>query len=242
MNYALIFAGGVGSRMNSKALPKQFLEINGKPIIIHTIEIFERHPEIDAICVVCLSEWLDYLKKLLRKFNIEKVRWVVSGGESALDSQYNGLAEIFGSGKCSDEDTVLIHDGVRPLINEALISECISTVKEKGSAVTVSPAIETIIKTNDNNEIVTTIPRSECSLARAPQSFKFKNIFDAHNRSIKEGKRDFIDSASMMLYYGYSVCTVEGPAENIKVTTPSDFYLCRALLDARENLQVYGLQ
>ena len=240
MNYALIFAGGVGSRMNSKALPKQFLEIHGKPIIIHTIEHFEKHSEIDAICVVCLSEWQEHLKDLLKKFNIKKVSLIVEGGKTALDSQYNGLCAVNATCNCSSEDIVLIHDGVRPLISKDLISDCIATVKEKGSAVTVSPAIETIIKTNAENEIAETIPRAECSLARAPQAFKLQDILGVHNLSIKQGKRDFIDSTSMMLYYGYTVCTVEGPAENIKVTTPSDFYLCRALLDARENMQIYG--
>lgn len=240
MNYALIFAGGVGSRMNSKALPKQFLEIHGKPIIVHTIEHFEKHNEIDAICVVCLAEWQDYLKEQLKKFNIKKVSLIVEGGKTALDSQYNGLCAVNDAFNCTPEDIVLIHDGVRPLINNDLISDCIAMVKEKGSAVTVSPAIETIIKTNEADEIVETIPRAECSLARAPQAFKLKDILDVHNRSMGEERRDFIDSTSMMIFYGYTISTVEGPAENIKVTTPSDFYLCRALLDVRENMQIFG--
>ena len=94
MNYALIFAGGVGSRMNSKARPKQFLEIHGKPVIIHTIEHFENHPKIDSICVVSVATWLEYMKSLIQKFNLKKVKWVVPGGETALESQYNGLTAM----------------------------------------------------------------------------------------------------------------------------------------------------
>lgn len=241
MNYALIFAGGVGSRMNTKARPKQFLEIHGKPIIIHTIEYFEEHSEIDAICVVIVEEWLEYTKKLLKKYNIKKVKWVIKGGESALESQYIGLNAIKISKDYSKDDIVLIHDGVRPLINNKVITDCIDGVKKYGSAVTVAPAIETIIQTDETNMITRTFPRSKCQLARAPQSFKVKNILDAHIKAKNENVYDFVDSTSMMLYYGYKIHTIEGPVENIKVTNPIDFYICRALLDARENSQIYGV-
>lgn len=239
MNYALIFAGGVGSRMNSKARPKQFLEIHGKPIIIYTLEQFESHDEIDAICVVIVETWLDYMRGLVEKYNLKKVRWVIAGGESALASQYNGLVAIADS--ASDKDIVLIHDGVRPLIQESLISDCIACVKQYGSAVTVAPATETIVQTNDSGEIMHTVPRKECQLARAPQCFYLKDILDAHSKAKDEGAYDFIDSTSLLLHFGRSIHVVEGPMENLKVTTPSDFYICRALLDARENSQIFGL-
>ena len=237
-NIALIFAGGVGRRMNSKGKPKQFLEIHGKPVIIHTIEHFENHPDIDEICVVSVAEWLDYLKGLLRKFGISKVKWVVPGGETALDSQFKGLNAVNNSG---EDAIILIHDGVRPLINEKTITDCIDSVKKYGSAITVAPATETIVRQDDNNNITATIARSECMLARAPQCFKLKDIMSVHIQALNEQNHDFIDSTSMMLHYGYSVHTVQGPSENIKVTTPADFYICRALLDAREESQIYGL-
>lgn len=241
MNYGLIFAGGVGRRMNSKARPKQFLEIHGKPIIIHTIEHFEYHSDIDAICVVCVKDWMEYTKQLIEKFNIKKVRWIVPGGDSALESQYQGLQAIRSSNLYRSEDIVLIHDGVRPLIHEKTISDCIESVKKYGSAVTVAPAIETIVKSNQDNKIIEILPRDECQLARAPQSFFIGDILKAHSKAIQEKKHDFIDSASMMLHYGYEIYTVEGPAENIKVTNPSDFYMCRSLLDAIEDSQIYGV-
>ena len=241
MNYALIFAGGVGRRMNTRALPKQFLEIHGKPIIIHTIEHFSTHREIDAICVVCVSEWLDYMKELLEKFNVKKVKWVVAGGSSALESQYNGLRAICGSEEYQENDIVLIHDGVRPLIDEKLITDCIQGVQQYGSAITVAPAIETIIRTDEENRVTDTVERSQCKLARAPQSFRIGQILKVHEAARKDGNLQFVDSASMMLHYGYPLHTVDGPSENIKVTNPADFYICRALLDAKENSQVFGI-
>lgn len=239
MNYALIFAGGVGSRMNSRAKPKQFLEIHSKPIIVHTIEHFENHPQIDAICVVIVEDWLDYMNSLVEKFNLKKVQWVIPGGSSALESQFIGLAAI-GSVAAKD-DIVLIHDGVRPLIDDKIVSDCIRETKQYGSAVTVAHAIETIIRSDGENNIKDTFPRAECQLARAPQTFFFGDILSAHERAKSEGNYNFVDSTSMLLHYGKKIHTVEGPSENIKVTNPADFYICRALLDAKENSQIYGI-
>ncbi len=241
MNYALIFAGGVGKRMNSAAKPKQFLEIHGKPIIVHTIEHFENHSEIDGICVVCVEEWLGFMKELVNKFHLQKVKWIVCGGDTALESQYNGIKAIYDSDKSSTNSVILIHDGVRPLINSALISDCIKSVILHGTAITVSPANETIVQTDENGKVFSTTNRSDCRLARAPQAFWLNEIMEIHNKSISDGKHDYIDSASMMLAYGYSLYTVDGPTENIKVTNPSDFYVCRALMDARENTQIFGI-
>lgn len=239
--YALIFAGGVGNRMNSRAKPKQFLEIHSKPIIIHTIEHFELHKEIDAICVVIVKEWLDYMVTLTERYSLKKVQWIIPGGSSALDSQYNGLNAIATAIQPEKNAIVLIHDGVRPLIDDKIISDCIRETKKYGSAVTVAPAIETIIRADEHNIIKETFPRSECQLARAPQTFYLEDILSAHKILREAGKYDFVDSTSMMLYLGKKIHTVEGTAENIKVTNPADFYICRALLDAKENSQIYGI-
>lgn len=238
MNYALIFAGGVGNRMNSRAKPKQFLEIHGKPIIVHTIEHFQKCEAIDGICVVIVPNWFDYMRALVEQYRLTKVKWIVKGGDSALGSQYNGLRAI---DSADERDIVLIHDGVRPLIDEDLIERCINGVKEYGSAVTVAPAIETIIQVDDNHMIQTTIPRETCQLARAPQCFYLKDILSAHERARQEGNYSFVDSTSLLLHYGMQIHTVTGPSENIKVTNPADFYICRALLDAKENSQIYGI-
>lgn len=238
MNIAVIFAGGTGQRMNTKTLPKQFLELHGKPILVYTLEHFEKHRQIDGIVLVCVQDWLDYCEELLQKYHIKKVKAVVPGGQSGQESIRNGLnkaAELF-----PQDSVVLIHDGVRPLIDEETISKDIASVQQHGSAITVSPAIETIALRSDTGEVGEIIERSRCQMAKAPQCFYLKDILEAHQKAQAENRNDFIDSASLMRHYGHSLFTVEGPTENIKITTPSDFYLFRALLDARENSQIFG--
>ena len=176
MNYALIFAGGCGRRMNSKSRPKQFLELHGKEIIIYTIEHFEKHPDIEGIMVVCIKEWIDYLKRILDKNGIKKVKWIVPGGETGQDSIYNGLKVLHDN--CKNEDIVLIHDGVRPLIDEQLITENIESVKNHGSAITVAPVIETVMLADDD-KVYKSVERSKCNMAKAPQSFFLKDIYAA---------------------------------------------------------------
>ncbi len=238
MNNALIFAGGSGTRMNSRAKPKQFLQLYGKEIIIHTLENFQNHPEIDSIIVVCKEDWINYLNTLLTKYNLDKVKWVVPGGETGQMSIYNGLAEL--EKHCPADSIVLVHDGVRPFVNYDLISNCIKSVKEHGSGITVVPAIETIVTTKDN-KIETITDRSKCSLARAPQSFYLYELLDAHRKAQKEGHKNMIDSASIMKYYGHDLYTVPGNFDNIKITTPADFYTSRALYEVRENQQIFDL-
>lgn len=237
-NIAIIFAGGTGKRMNTKSKPKQFLELHGKPILVYTLECFNNHPEIDGIILVVLESWISYCEELVKKFCLDKVKAIVIGGDSALISQRHGLLkakELY-----TENSIVLIHDGVRPLIDAETISKNIETVKEHGSAVTVTQATETITLKTSSGEIGEIIERGNCELARAPQSFWIKDILEAHRRAAEE-HRDFIDSASMMQYYGYQLYAVEGSPENIKITTPNDFYTFRALVDARENSQIFGI-
>ena len=239
MTSTLIFAGGSGNRMNSRSKPKQFLQLYGKEIIIHTLENFQSHPSIDNIVVVCKEDWIEFLKKLLAKYSIDKVSWIVSGGETGQESIFNGL-------KCLHENNddkksiVLIHDGVRPFINAETIDRCIETVREKGSAITVTPAIETICQ-QDGGMITGITDRSKCFLAKAPQCFFLEDIYANHLKAKDEGRSDFIDSASLMHHYGTALHTVEGNADNIKITTPADFYTFRALYDVRENQQIFGI-
>lgn len=241
MNIGVIFAGGCGTRMNTKSKPKQFLDLNGKPIIIYTIELFDNHPQIDGIVVVCIESWIPYLKKMIRKFEITKVVRIVPGGNSGQESIYHGLcaAEDFTKEKNEQNSIVLIHDGVRPLIKEETITANIAKVKECGSCITTVPAIETVIV--DNHDGTLNIPkRSDCLMARAPQSFYLKDILEAHRRSQAEGKTEFIDSCSLMSHYGYKLGLVQGPMENIKITTPTDYFVLRAMVEVHENQQIFG--
>lgn len=241
MNNVLIFAGGTGTRMRTNTCPKQFLELHGKPIIIYTIEHFENHQDIDNIVVVCIEGWIDHLKKLLRKYDIKKVKWIVPGGSSGQESIYNGLKVLYDNFGQDEKSLVLIHDGVRPLINQEIITENIKMAAEKKSAITVCPAIETIVKIDENNQIYDVTKRSECCMAKAPQTFYLQDIYEAHQKAIQENKMDFIDSASIMSYYGWPLYTVEGPTENIKITTPSDFYMFKSMIEVRESQQIWGL-
>jgi 2-C-methyl-D-erythritol 4-phosphate cytidylyltransferase len=239
MNIALIFAGGAGLRMNSKTTPKQFLPVYGKTIIQYTLECFENHEEIDAICVICISQWCNFVEALVKKESLTKVQWIVPGGTSAMESQYIGLKIV--SESCPLDSVVLLHDGVRPLIGHDVISSCIRSTKEKGSAITVAPAIETIIETNDKNEVTRAADRSLCSLARAPQCFLLHDILSAHNKALSSGNYNFIDSATLMLSQGYTLHTVQGSSNNIKITTPIDYYIFRAIMEAKETSLVFGV-
>ena len=240
LNIAVIFAGGTGKRMNTRSKPKQFLEMHGKPVLIYTLEIFQNHPQVDHIILVCLESWIDYAAHLIEKFGINKVSKIVPGGENGQESIYRGIktaTELYGG-----DHTVLIHDGVRPLIDAETISACIDSVRKHGNAITVSPAIETIFLKDKEDECVGSIfERSRCEMAKAPQCFVLQDIYQCHMHAIREGLTEFIDSASLMQHYGFKLFTVVGPSENIKITTPSDFYIFRAIMDAKENLQILGL-
>lgn len=240
MNIAVIFAGGVGSRMRSKDIPKQFLRVHNKPIIIHTLELFEKNESVDGIVVSCLDNWIGHLTSLVHQYNITKVLKIVPGGDTGQESIYNGLKAANDVSKKKD-DIVIIHDGVRPLITDKTISDNISGVKRNGSAITCVKAKETILIVNNNESIKEVPDRNVCRLARAPQSFYLREILLAHKKANAERKNDFIDSCSMMQYYGKKLFLIEGPQENIKITTPDDFYTMRALLDARENEQIYPM-
>ncbi len=241
MNIAVIFAGGVGSRMHSKERPKQFLELYNKPIIIHTLEHFEKHSMIDAIVVVCIESWIPYFNELLYKYRIDKVKKVVPGGITGQLSIYNGLKAAKEIAR-DEKSIVLIHDGVRPLISEKVITENIMSVIENGSSITTGNVTETILVVNEEDSSINYVPsRKDSRVAKAPQSFWLEDILSAHERSLADGETNCIDSCTMMQKYGYKLHLIDGPSENIKITTPTDFYIMRAILDAKENAQIYGL-
>ena len=239
MNIAVVFAGGVGHRMNSKTRPKQFLELHGKPILVYTLEEFQKHEEIDGIVLVVLNEWIEYCRQLKSRYQLDKIAAIVPGGATAQESAFNGLvkaSELF-----SEDSIVLIHDGVRPLIDHETIHKDIECVKLHGTAITVSPAIETVTIKGENGEVGQIIERSKCEMAKAPQCFYLKDILAAHKKAREEQNTSFIDSATLMQHYGHALYTVVGTPENIKITTPGDFYIFRAIIDARENSQIFGL-
>ena len=228
--------------MHSKERPKQFLEMYNKPIIIHTLEHFQNHPMIDAIVVVCIESWIPYLKELLYKFRIGKVKAVVPGGETGQLSIFHGLkaAKEIAENKRA---IVLIHDGVRPLITEKLITDNIESVKMYGSAITSAKVKETILVVDEKDSSIDYVPsRNNSRVAKAPQSFWLDDILAIHEKALEKGETIWVDSCTMMQEYGFKMHLIDGPSQNIKITTPEDFYTMRAILEAKENEQIYGFE
>lgn len=238
--FVVVFAGGVGSRMRGAKVPKQFLELGGKPIIAHTIDHFERHPMVAGVVVVCVASGMDHMRDIVEDAHYSKVLSIVPGGETGQDSIFNGLSELKRLGVTDEDSIVLIHDGVRPLIDEQTVTACIESVCQYGPTATVAPSPETIIE-EENGVVERVVDRSRCKLARAPQGFKFNDIYAEHLRARKEGRHDFIDSISLMAHYGHKAHTVEGPADNIKVTTQRDFFAFKGFVDYKEMEQLWPL-
>lgn len=240
MNIATIFAGGVGSRMHTKGgVPKQFLKVFDKPILIHTLEKFQDNPHIDAIVLASLPDYIDYTWGLAKRYGITKLKKIVPGGENGQGSIYNALQaakEVAGE----ENAIVLIHDGVRPLIDDELIDLNIRTVQEKGNAVTCVECKETVSIVNDDGEITDTVERATCRIARAPQSFYLHDILALHEQARADGYLNAIDSCSMMKHYGRTLHIAMGKSENIKITTPEDYYVFKAVLESRTNSAVFS--
>ncbi len=229
MNIAVILAGGTGQHLSGEDRPKQFLELAGKPVIIRTLRWFDRHPQIDAIVIACVQGWTEALKEMLDRYRIRKVKKIVPGGETGQLSICHALCgarELSGG----EPSVVLIHDAVRPLINDSVITRNIRAVRQYGSAVTVSRIYETVLVT-DGGETVAEVPdKKDCRFAQAPQSFWLEDLLQLHDRARQEGKTDFVDSCSLMQYYRKPLHLVEGPEENRKITTRYDLYAAEGIL------------
>ncbi len=228
MNRAIIFAGGKGQRMNND-IPKQFMLVNSKPIIVHTVEKFQNCKRIDSIIIVCTKEYIDYMQEIVKKYSLTKVEAVVIGGESCQQSIYFGLCELTRRYGIDCDDFVLLHDGVRPLIDEETIEKNIICAEENGNCVTVSKAAETIVL-SDNGTIKDVLNRNECYIGRAPQTFRIKDIYNNHLKAVKDGIQ-FVDSAALMKHYGEILFVIEGKNDNIKITNPTDYNFFRTILE-----------
>lgn len=240
MNIAVIFAGGSGQRMHTNGIPKQFLSVFGKPILVWTLEKFQNCMDIDQIVLVVIESYLKETKTLMDKYNLSKVIDVVPGGKTGQESIFIGVKRAVELNQ-DDGHIVLIHDGVRPFINDELIHDCIESVRQHGSAISVSPAIETVVKLDKDKQIQSIYDRSTCYNAKAPQCFYLTDLYNAHIKAIQDNKDDFIDSASLMKYYNYDLYTVLTNTDNIKITTSKDYYCMKALIQAHENMQILGL-
>ncbi|MBQ9067162.1 MAG: 2-C-methyl-D-erythritol 4-phosphate cytidylyltransferase [Clostridia bacterium] len=239
MNIAMIFAGGSGVRMGS-GIPKQFLEVNGVPILVHTTRQFQLHHEIDKIYISTLEDYIPYVESLVEEYHLTKVAAVIPGGETAQDSIYHCLKK--GRSENPADSIVLLTDGVRPFIAYDVISDNIASVKEKGNAITCTPCYETILLSKDGSDVDSVPYRKETFSAQAPQSFYLQDILDAHDEIRRRPNKyeDMVDACTILTTLGKPVHMVQGNRGNIKVTTPSDVYTFRGLLQYRENEQVFG--
>ena len=236
MNIAIIFAGGKGTRMNAE-IPKQFLEIYGKPIIVHTLELFEYHKKIDKIYISTIDEYIPYVKKLVKMYNLSKVQAIVEGGETAQDSIYNCLKKA--AEENPEDSVVLLHDGVRPFVSADVVTENIECVQKNGNAITSIPAYETVMTSKDGKIIDSVTNRSETYIGQAPQSFYLKDIIEAHEEIQKRPTRyeNMVDACTIYRTLGKKVYLVKGNRGNTKITTPEDVYVFKAYLQYKENGQ-----
>lgn len=240
MNIACIFAGGSGVRMGA-GVPKQFLEINGKPILIHTLQLFQYHDMIDKIYVSVIKDYIPYVRELVAEYGLDKVADVIPGGQTAQDSIYNALKKA--ESENPEDSIVLLHDGVRPFVSYEVISENINSVIKYGNAITSTACYETIMISKDGN-VVDSVPyRKETFSGQAPQSFYLKDIIVAHDvvRNSPTGYENMVDACTIIRSQGIEAHMVPGNRGNIKVTTPEDVYMFRALLQYKENEQAFGL-
>lgn len=226
MVHVVIFAGGVGARMKSLDIPKQFINVDGKPIIIRTLENFSSHPDVDDIVISCLPDKIEYTWDLIAKYKVQKVTSIVPGGNTGHESIHNGLVET--QKFSSPDDIVLICDGVRPLISHQLISDCIETVSEYGTAVPVTPSIDSVLQSEDGMTCRKSLPRKQMYITQAPQGFTMKRIMDAHNEAERLGIKNPISSSELLIELGQEVHIFKGERDNIKVTTPEDLKFLRS--------------
>lgn len=227
MNIGIILAGGTGTRMGSD-VPKQFIDIYGKPLIIHTLESFDINTNIDCIAVVCKKEWQEDLKIWIRKYGINKVKWIIDGGETRQESIYNALLKI--KVECGREDIVVIHDSARPLISQRIINDNVYFAKEYGAVDTVVPTSDTIINSKDDKTINNVPVRKELYLGQTPQSFKYETILLAHENAKKKNKSDATDDCQLILDLNEDVYLVKGDKLNFKITTFEDLLLLKAVI------------
>lgn len=240
-NIAIIFAGGTGQRLSSRenSLPKQFLKINSKPIIIHTLELFQNHNMIDKIYIAIHPDYYQYMCELVKHYYITKTAGIVKGGTTGQDSIYNALK--LAQTQNDKNSLVLIHDGVRPNITEEVISENIKCALKNSNAITCTPCHETIL-ISENEQNPKYVPyRKETYAAQAPQTFHLGEIMEAHNkmRKINPEYKDIVDSCTLYKALNKETFMIKGNRGNIKITTIEDLYILRALIRYKEDMEAF---
>lgn len=231
-NVGLIIAGGAGNRMHQD-IPKQFITVNEKPVIVYTLEAFQTHPEIDAIAVVCIEGWDQVLLAYAKQFNITKLQYIVPGGKNGQDSIRNGVMEL--EKHFDPDDLVLIHDAIRPMVSAEIISDNIRVAREYGNATTVIPCAEAMMQTEDGIISIGSYPRDRLKRTQTPQAFRIKDICDLHRKALEAGITNSVASCTLKIEMGEQVYFSAGSEKNIKLTTVEDIDIFKALLAARRS-------
>ena len=226
MNIALILAGGSGKR-TEQDVPKQFLNVYDKPIIIYTLEIFQKHPDIDGIIVSCLEGWEEILRAYAREYKIDKLKWVVTGGENGQASARKALQAL--KDVCGQEDVVIIHDAVRPMVSGDIISDCIVTCKRHGNGLSAIRCQETIVQTDDGLSGSVNIHRDDIMRVQTPQAYFYDKAIWAHTIALEKGITNAVYTNTLMLELGEEVYFSKGTTKNIKITTIEDVEIFKAL-------------
>ncbi|MDF2882786.1 MAG: 2-C-methyl-D-erythritol 4-phosphate cytidylyltransferase [Clostridiaceae bacterium] len=233
MNIAIILAGGIGSRMGDIDKPKQYLDVYGKPLIIYTMEAFNKNCNVDYIAVVCKEQWKNDISTWVREYKLHKVKWFFEGGETRQESSYHALKSL--REYCNDDDIVLIHDAARPLVSQRIISENIEVARKYNAVNTVIPTNDTIIRSLDSFTIHEVPVRSEMYLVQTPQSFKYSVILEAFNKAMTDNFCNSTDDCQLVFRFGKQVHLVQGDKLNFKITTFEDIALLKAYIKMEEH-------
>ncbi len=230
---AMIIAGGIGQRMGQD-IPKQFLHVNDKPVIIYTLEVFQKHPSIDEIEVVCLEGWHEVLKAYAKQFGITKLVNVVNGGLNGQDSIRNGVMDI-ASRHCSDDDIVIIHDSIRPMVSFDIITDNLRVCKQYGNATTIVPCNTAMLKSEDSLVSTSQLSRDKVKMTQTPQSFHMKEFVEVHKEALKKGITASVASCTLYVEMGLSIYLSKGSEKNLKLTTIDDVEIFKALLTTHKD-------
>lgn len=224
---AIILAGGSGTRMGG-AMPKQFLSLMDKPVIVHTLEKFQQHDSIDEILIVCIKDWIEHLKEILDEFKVSKVKYIVEGGATGHDSSRNGI--FFLKDKLNDDDQVIIHDAARPILPPQAIDDMLRVSHENGNASLAIPCHETVLFTEDGKSGLKELDRASIMRVQTPQAYNYKFIRTMYEKAEAEDKHDFIYADLVCTYYGERIYFSKGFTNNIKITRKEDIPLCKSLM------------
>jgi 2-C-methyl-D-erythritol 4-phosphate cytidylyltransferase len=230
-NYVILLAGGVGKRMGTD-IPKQFLEVDGKPIIVYSIENFQRNPQIEKIVVVCVKDWIDKTWELIRKYSLTKVEWIIEGGNTGHDSIRNGV--FFLKDKIDPDDHIIVHDAVRPVLPQKAIDEVIRVSHEKGNASSSIECHPPIVYTEDHESGITDVDREHVMLTASPQAFRFSLALKCYEMAEKENYHTSTFTSSLLIHCHERVYFAKGTSCNIKITRKEDLALFEALLKIPE--------